>query len=407
MGIEDSPLRDRVVFVEGAPRSGTTLLISLLAVHPEIAAIVGESHLFDRGVRSLFDTHEQADPDHTYLANYLSREELRNAVRDLCDRVLLTMRDRVKPEARLVAEKTPARKVGYAEALSRKLECYPDARYLHVVRERESVVRSLARAPWARGTEADFAEYWRSAVDTARATLDGRAGYLEIAYGDLAADPKRAMADVFEWLGVDHAGPMLERVSAMSRERLSTHPPGVERPPGDDGSQSASGRAAARKSSLARVGFAAARAIARHGSERGDRAVRVAQDVVMAAREGDRSRLAELTTDSIVFELRSGAGDLRAEGDEARDAILALASELFGRQLVAESWAATGDRSSACLLVAGVAGEGRRVDVTIAVLVQGSRAARVGVVSAGDPRGRVPRRWREEMAVAAEVSDGR
>ena len=37
MGREGSPLRDRVIFVEGAPRSGTTWLVTLLATHPEIA----------------------------------------------------------------------------------------------------------------------------------------------------------------------------------------------------------------------------------------------------------------------------------------------------------------------------------------------------------------------------------
>jgi Sulfotransferase family len=406
MGIEDSPLKDRVVFVEGAPRSGTTLLISLLAVHPEIAAIVGESHLFDRGVGCLFENHELTGTDQTYLASYLSREELRNAVRDLCDRVLVTMQDRVKPDARLVAEKTPARK-GYAEALSRKLECYPDARYLHVVRDREEVVRSLARAPWARGTETDFAENWRSAVETARATLHGHAGYLETPYGDLAADPTRAMAGVFEWLGVDHDGPVLERVGALSRERISTHGPGIERRPRDAGSERGSGGESARRSSLARFGAAAAGAIARGASGRGDRAARVAQELVAAARTGDRARLAALTTDSVVLQLRSGAGDLRAVGDEAREAMLDLAAELFGRQFIAESWAVTADSSSACLLISAIVSDGRRVDVTIAVLVQDTRAAQVGVVSAGDPRGRVPRHWRGHAVVAEEVSDGR
>jgi hypothetical protein len=407
MGIEDSPLRDRVVFVEGAPRSGTTLLISLLAVHPEIAAIVGESHLFDRGVRCLFDNHELRGTDQTYLANYLSREDLTDAVRDLCDRVLVTMHDRVKPEAHLVAEKTPARREGYAQALSRKLECYPDARYLHVVRDREGVVRSLARAPWAQGTDADFAEHWRSAVETARGTLDGHAGYLEIPYDDLAADPSRAMAGVFEWLGVDHDGQVLERVDALSQERISTHGPGVERPSRDVGSERGSGGESPRRPSLARIGAAAAGAIARGASERGDRAARVAQDLVVAARTGDRARLAALTTDSVVLQLRSGAGDLRAVGDEAREALLDLAAELFGRQFIAEEWTVTADRSSACLMISAIVGDARRVDVTIAVLVQGSRAAQVGVVSAGDPRGRVPGQWREHAAVAGGVSDGR
>ena len=40
MSIESSPLRDRVIFIEGAPRSGTTWLLSLLATS-------GVDRLFD------------------------------------------------------------------------------------------------------------------------------------------------------------------------------------------------------------------------------------------------------------------------------------------------------------------------------------------------------------------------
>ena len=58
MGVADSPLRDHVIFVEGAPRSGTTWLVTLLATHPEIAGVEAESHLFDFGVDRLLDNFE-------------------------------------------------------------------------------------------------------------------------------------------------------------------------------------------------------------------------------------------------------------------------------------------------------------------------------------------------------------
>jgi hypothetical protein len=49
MSIASSPLRDHVSFIEGAPRSGTTWLLTLLATHPDIAGS-RESHLFNFGV---------------------------------------------------------------------------------------------------------------------------------------------------------------------------------------------------------------------------------------------------------------------------------------------------------------------------------------------------------------------
>ncbi len=89
MSIASSPLRGRVIFVEGAPRSGTTLLVSMLATHPEIAGTVAESHLFDRGVGALFDNHARERPYEGFLSNYVDAEpSSTDLVRELCDGVL-------------------------------------------------------------------------------------------------------------------------------------------------------------------------------------------------------------------------------------------------------------------------------------------------------------------------------
>src|SRR5687767_4536900 len=144
---ETSPLYERVVFVEGVPRSGTTLLAALLSVHDEIAGMTSESRLFDQGVRSLIDTHE--DEEHgAHLSAYVSRPQLIQLVRSLCDGVLLEMRTRAKPEARYVLEKSPVPFADARTVLQRKLECYPDASYIHIIRDKHAVASSLTRAPW-------------------------------------------------------------------------------------------------------------------------------------------------------------------------------------------------------------------------------------------------------------------
>src|SRR3954467_10772798 len=116
MGRADSPLRDRVIFIDGAPRSGTTWLVTLLATHPDVAGVAAESHLFDFGVDRLFDNWENRHPTLHGLQSYLDREQLFALARDLCDGVLLAMRDHVSQGATpaFVVEKTPvgARKDG-------------------------------------------------------------------------------------------------------------------------------------------------------------------------------------------------------------------------------------------------------------------------------------------------------
>src|SRR3954451_19450644 len=109
VGRGGSPLRDHVIFVEGAPRSGTTWLVTLLATHPEIAGVGAESHLFDFGVDRLFDNFEHRDEYRHGLTRYLDRDELVDLVRDVCDGVLLAMRSHVSAGAspEFVVEKTP------------------------------------------------------------------------------------------------------------------------------------------------------------------------------------------------------------------------------------------------------------------------------------------------------------
>lgn len=358
------------------------MLISLLAAHPEIAAIVSESRLFDRGVGCLFDNHEIEPAVGTHLAAYIPRDDLRDVVRDLCDRVLMTMQERVNPDARIVAEKTPAQRTGYAKTLARKLECYPDARFLHVVREREDVVRSLARSPWSRGTRRDFTEHWRTAVDTARELLGTSPNYREVAYDDLATEPVETMAEIFAWLGIDHDEGTLAHVEGMSRERISTHGPGRGRDP--DAGLGVRLRATVKKLSR--------RAGVRPGLVSGTGEA-VATRLMEAVRQRDGAGIAELTRDDILLELRSGAGDLRATGDDARDALSALGRAIFGQRFVSEQWnVSVGDRAVS-FDIAAVAGDTTRVDASISVMVRDGQVVQVSIVSAGDPRGRESELW--------------
>src|SRR4051812_34117705 len=147
MGLAVSPLRDRVLFVEGSPRSGTTWLNGLLATHPDIAGSAIELHLFERGVGRLFDNHEEWGALGAGIAPMLSREEVADLARDVCDRILLRLCDKTKPDARYVLEKTPLG-APPRTILARKLETYPDAWHIHIVRDPRAVAASLMRAPW-------------------------------------------------------------------------------------------------------------------------------------------------------------------------------------------------------------------------------------------------------------------
>jgi len=388
------PLAGRVIFIEGAPRSGTTLLVSMLASHPEIAGTVAESHLFDRGVGALFDNYNRQAQFEGFLSNYVTEEQLTGLVRDLCDGVLGAMRERVKPEAERVVEKTPLPRFGAREVMDQKLDVYPDATYVHVVRDRDAVVRSLMRAPWADCDEAGAAQWWSEAVDSIRATAGaGQAHYIEIAYEELSADPVGAVSKLLGELGLEVGAEVKSRLEAASRERISSF--GRPDAPSASAAQTKAvggGRgqvAQAPRGPAARVSEAA-RDIGRRLRARGERNTRTAQLLIVAARRGDRDEVARLSHPDFHLELRTGVGDLVADGDRAREALLAVAGSMFRLQAVSEGWGGIASDETTASSLAIVYGDGSRTDISATSLVRNGVVERMQILAAGDPAGRTP-----------------
>ena len=397
MGRADSRLRDRVIFVEGAPRSGTTWLVTLLATHPDIAGVEAESHLFDYGVDHLFDNLENRHPDLQGLHFYLDREQLIDLARDLCDGVLTAMRARVSgPRTpQFVVEKTPVGSRQDGLDLERKRACYPDAWYLHIVRDREAATRSLMRAPFMpdRSRQACSA-FWDRIVGEIRRCLGDSPRYREVSYEALRADPASACRDVFEWLGVRAGEPEMATVRALSRERFSDMGAVVAGRPGG-------GSWAARRSRVV--------SLARSALERAER--RVADDAspspeepvtfyfTRALRARDPETLRSLTHASLELVHRSPEGDAWIEGDAARDALVTLGSEAFDQGYVGEWWASAGGGPGdwwtrnpgtpfCSVLFSGLRGDATRVDFAMGLLLEDGLVRRVVFISAGPLAGR-------------------
>jgi hypothetical protein len=407
MGRAGSPLRDHVIFVEGAPRSGTTWLVTLLATHPEIAGAEAESHLFDFGVDRLFDNFEGRDPHLHGLQSYLERDELVDLVRDLCDGVLISMRSHVSSGARpaFVVEKTPiAAGIGGLD-LARKRECYPDAWYIHIIRDREAVARSLMRAPWmADRSHAACAGLWDRTVGQARASLGDLPRYHEVSYEELRADPAEGCKALFAWLGVGTGDEELETVRLLSREQYS-----------DLGAVAETARATlstvtatpGRLISSARAALKRRRNRIVPGGRTEAPGSGLAFTFVRALRERDAETLRSLTGPSLEFLYRSAEGDLSLRGEDGREALVKLAEETFTRRYVGEWWASAGGGpgewwTSApgkplwTVFFSALGGDATRVDVAMGLVLEDDLVRRAVVVSAGPLAGRpiIPRdRW--------------
>jgi hypothetical protein len=408
MGVADSPLRGRVIFVEGAPRSGTTLLTALIACHPDIAGILSESHLFDRGLGALFDNHESSDPAQTYLRSYLSRERLVGLLRDLADGVLEEMRSAVKPDAPLIVEKTPADPARPNVTLARKVECFPDARFVHIVRDEASVALSLTRSPW-NPDPSDRAgrRRWRAAVDAVREILADHPGYTEVRYDDLAGEPvetnappvrvarrssgregdEPGRADVARtvcrarpWSGGPRPPP--ERQVCRSAEHVSTRPGAGSTNLGGPSSRprhraAAETRCREGHCGGVRRGDAARRRPPFGGANRALARVRVEE---RGGRSADDRRLGT-----------------RGPADRGRPGIRP--------EVLSESWTFNPGPSLVTVFFSGLRGDGARVDLSWGVVVRGDGISRVTLVSAGAVSGRPLRPW-PHFPVTSENATG-
>ena len=400
MGVANSPFRDRVVFVEGAPRSGTSWLAALLATHPAVAGVANESHLFDIGVNLLIENYELREPWQSYLSGYLSREQLIDLIRDLCDGVFGHLRDETKPQASYVLEKTPVGERHADVETARKRECFPDAWYVHIVRDGAAVTRSLLRTPFAQNRSAeDCARWWRDGVAGIRKALVDHPRYREIQYEELLADPAAECASLFDWMGLDYDEALLQLLRVHSQERYAPHEALPERGPASVG--------AATKGRLAiatATGRDLARRLARRSAPAGatprgpdaPETTRAAQAIGRLAEAFDRcdpDGLRAVTSDSLELDLHTGHGDLRVTGENARAALLDAAREAFRPRFAVQSWIGTVGDPFHALLFSGRKHDGTHVNLSVNVALSDDRISRIVLISAGALRGRILGEW--------------
>jgi len=198
------PARERLlsapVFILSAARSGSTLLRAILGSHSRLYA-PPEIHL-----AHLSACAETAWIQTSMQALHLSQRELDYL---LWDSVLASaLRRSGKPT---IVVKTPSN----ALIWDRLAECWPDARFVFLLRHPAAAVSSLHaswRTRWHPGEEGTLAEAitkgrkYMGKVEQARAALGG----LTVRYEELTANPETVIGQVCKFIGVRFEPPMLD-----------------------------------------------------------------------------------------------------------------------------------------------------------------------------------------------------
>ncbi len=197
------------VFIIGAPRSGTTWLHLMMGAHARVAT-GQESQLFERYLSVMadrwqeeLDWPESEDVRKHGISSYLSEDEFTKLLRDnallVFSRVLAQ-----KAGATHVLEKSP-NNAKHTPLIHR---CFPEARFIHVVRDGRDVANSMIRASegwgrsWAPSRIEAAAESWSDSVRAARSTQSFSSHYTEVRYEDLLTRGVEELSRLFEFCGL-------------------------------------------------------------------------------------------------------------------------------------------------------------------------------------------------------------
>jgi hypothetical protein len=201
---EDALCGKQLVFLVGAPRSGTTWLQLLLSRSPLIAT-AQETNLFNNFLRPMVGewNHHRRTGEPKSLSEVLSDEEFRALLRSVSGFVFAKIAQ-AKPSATIVLEKTP----NHVNCWREILDLWPDAHFIHIIRDPRSVVASLRHASttwgpaWGPSNISTISERWVRDVSDGRKIASATHNYQEITYQKLLSDGPEALLQILSKLGV-------------------------------------------------------------------------------------------------------------------------------------------------------------------------------------------------------------
>lgn len=187
-----------MIFNVGARRSGTYWLQRITCAHPAVAEVPSETYVFSHGIAPLMERFHHDDPAYEEVGKvFTDRARVIASVRSLCDTVFGEFMEDGQTHA---SERTP----WHVYHLPLIAEVYPDARFVHIVRDGRDVARSIVAQPWGPDNVKEAAEEWRSSVAAGREAAPALGDrLLEVRYEDVLADPASAIPRLYAHDGLE------------------------------------------------------------------------------------------------------------------------------------------------------------------------------------------------------------
>lgn len=191
-----------LVFLVGCPRSGTTWLQAMLASHPAI--YTGPETRFFALVGGLEKEFQRPDSAKAGLPVYTTKEDFYKVTAELFWSLISAL-NYPPGESKYFLEKTPHHCL-FSEFI---LNTFPNARFIHLIRDGRAVVSSMVRASkswgqhWAPETVDQATQSWLRHTEAGRMIAEQTKGtnqYIEVRYEDIRQNPHYHLSRLFEWL---------------------------------------------------------------------------------------------------------------------------------------------------------------------------------------------------------------
>ncbi|MBI1370549.1 MAG: hypothetical protein GC162_18080 [Planctomycetes bacterium] len=220
------------IFIIGMPRSGTTLLSSMLSAHSRIA-ISPETHFLSLYVHKFrHDELTSREMFEEFWRTFIAGDRFGNMCLDaaLCHDCIVAAGDwtyRGVFEVLLSAyarslnkprwgEKTP----DHYQHLDRLMQWYPQAQVIFMLRDPRAVSASLQKTDWGGNDVVTHTRRWRNAIVAYESHKAGGRIHL-IKYADLVAEPEQTCRRVCELIGEQFESGMLTNRGAESQPQLA------------------------------------------------------------------------------------------------------------------------------------------------------------------------------------------
>ncbi|HET8866470.1 MAG TPA: sulfotransferase [Gracilimonas sp.] len=211
------------IFIVGCPRSGTTLLQSLLASHPDIVSFP-ETHLFSRTIhispfvrfftvygskhlRELNKIMEELGlPSDESLMNHQMIYRTRKWAEMLLQKLDEIGQYYAENHEEYLLEKTP-RHLHYVDFIH---NADPEACFIHLIRNGEDVVASLSEATgnhpekWSGNRSIDKSVFWWNRSIKLSRRYIGKPKNVHVRYENLLEDPSGVLQYICKFIGIEY-----------------------------------------------------------------------------------------------------------------------------------------------------------------------------------------------------------